>query len=143
VGRIRSSIRPAVFFSINASTIDMSETRTDKLKYGLLKAIDISGFKVFDPVVRLFFGEEPKKQTAEVFKYLITPIAFVLLCLAAWTVIAPRHKTKSGEVPTPSEVWAAFVVNDTLNEREDEKEDDFQLSGDARTAAIASVREQL
>ncbi len=121
----------------------MPESKIDKLKYGLLKAIDISGFKVFDPVVRLFFGEEPKKQATDVFKYLITPIAFVLLCLAAWTVIAPRHKTKSGEVPTPSEVWAAFVVNDTLNEREDEKEDDFQLSGAARTAEILNVREQL
>ncbi len=121
----------------------MPESKIDKLKYGLLKAIDISGFKVFDPVVRLFFGEEPKKQATDVFKYLITPIAFVLLCLAAWTVIAPRHKTKSGEVPTPSEVWAAFLVNDTLNEREDEKEDDFQLSGAARTAEILNVREQL
>ncbi|MEZ6128634.1 MAG: ABC transporter permease subunit [Planctomycetaceae bacterium] len=121
----------------------MSESRIEKLKYGLLKAIDVSGFRVLDPVVRLFFGEEPKKQAADVFKYLITPIAFVVLCLAAWTVIAPRHKTRSGEVPTPREVWAAFVVNDTLNDREDEKEADFQLSGEARMAAIARVREQL
>ena len=121
----------------------MAESKTDKIKYGLLKAIDVSGFKVFDPVVRLFFGEEPKKQSLDVVRYLITPIVFVVLCLGLWTVIAPRHKTKSGEVPTPSEVWAAMVVNDTLNEREDEKEDDFQLSGDARTAAIAEVREQL
>ena len=37
----------------------------------------------------------------------------VLLCLGLWTVIAPRHKTKSGEVPTPAQVWDAMVINDT------------------------------
>lgn len=121
----------------------MSESQTDKFKYGLLKAIDISGFKVFDPVVRLLFGEEPKKQTADILRYLVTPICFVLLCLGLWTVIAPRHKTKSGEVPTPTEVWAALVVNDTLNDREDEKESDFQLDGDNRLSAIAKIEETL
>lgn len=121
----------------------MSESRTDKFKYSLLKAIDISGFKVFDPVVRLIFGEEPKKQATDIVKYLITPIVFVFLCLGLWTVVAPRHKTKSGEVPTPTEVWAALVVNDTLNDREDEKADDFQLNGEARLTAIAGITETL
>jgi len=36
-----------------------------KIKYPLLKLIDISGFKVFDPVVRLLYNEEPQKQTRE------------------------------------------------------------------------------
>ena len=117
----------------------MSESTTDKIKYGLLKTIDISGFKVFAPVVRLLFGEEPTKQAVDIVKYLVTPIVFVLLCMALWTVIAPRHKTKSGEVPTPTEVWAAAVVNDTLNEREDEKETDFALSGEGREDAIMEV----
>lgn len=118
----------------------MSESKFEKFKYGLLKLIDVSGFKVFDPVVRLIFGEEPRKQAGEVVKYLVTPILFVLLCLGLWTVIAPRHKTKSGEVPTPVEVWDAGVVADTLNERENEKESDFELSGKAREAAIAQVQ---
>lgn len=121
----------------------MSESRTDKIKYGLLKAIDISGFKAFDPVVRLLFGEEPKKQTADIAKYLITPILFVLLCVGLWNVIAPRHKTKSGEVPTPKEVWAALVINNTLNDRENQKENDFQLDGADRNTAIAAVSEKL
>ncbi|MEQ9411956.1 MAG: ABC transporter permease subunit [Fuerstiella sp.] len=121
----------------------MSESRTDRIKYGLLKAIDVSGFKVFDPLVRLLFGEEPRKQAADVFRYMITPILFVLLCLTLWTVVAPRHKTKSGEVPTPAEVWGALVVNDTLNERENEKEHDFQLTGQERTEVIADIQAQL
>lgn len=128
-------------FCLNQKT--MPESTRDKIKYRLLKAIDISGFKVFDPVVRLAFGEEPKKQALDVAKYLITPILFVILCLALWTMIAPRHKTKSGEVPTPTEVWAAAVVNGTLNEREDEKEDDFALSGEERDAVIAQVTAEL
>lgn len=117
----------------------MSESTKDKIKYGLLKTIDISGFKVLDPVVRLAFGEEPQKQASDIGKYLITPIVFVLLCLGLWTVIAPRHKTKSGEVPTPTEVWSAAIVNNRLNEREDEKESDFAQSGEERDAVIAEV----
>lgn len=121
----------------------MSESKLESFKYGLLKAIDVSGFKVFDPVVRLVFGEEPKKQTGEILKFLVTPIVFVFACLFLWTVIAPRHKTKSGEVPTPAEVWDAAVVNDTLNSREDEKESDFALEGPEREAEIERVRELL
>lgn len=122
---------------------DTSDSKSDKIKYGLLKAIDISGFKVFDPVVRLLFREEPRKQAADIFKYLITPMIFVALCLGLWTVIAPRHKTKSGEVPTPGEVWAALIVNDTLDQRESEKEADFAASGDARSSTIAQITKEL
>jgi nitrate/nitrite transport system permease protein len=121
----------------------MPDSRTDKIKYGLLKTIDISGFKVFDPVVRLLFGEEPRKQISDILRFLVTPVVFVMLCLMLWTVIAPRHKTKSGEVPTPSEVWAALVVNDTLNDRENEKQHDFELAGPEREATIARVQELL
>lgn len=121
----------------------MSESKLDKFKYGLLKAIDISGFKVFDPLVRLCFGEEPKKQATDVLKYMVTPILFVVLCLGLWTVIAPRHKTKSGEVPTPAEVWDALVINNTLHEREDEKEDDYSVTGDARVERIATIQKEL
>ena len=121
----------------------MAESKLEKFKYGLLKLIDVSGFKVFDPLVRLVFGEEPRKQAGEVFKFLITPILFVLLCLGLWTVIAPRHKTKSGEVPTPVEVWDAGLVADTLNERENEKEADFALEGAEREAEIAAIEKLL
>lgn len=119
----------------------MSYTRIEKLKYSLLKAIDVSGFKVFDPLVRLIFGEEPRKQAADILRFLITPMIFVAVCLGLWTVIAPRHKTKSGEVPTPAEVWGALVINDTLNERENEKERDFELTGEERLKEIEVVDE--
>lgn len=121
----------------------MSESGKDKFKYGLLRIIDVSGFRVFDPVVRLLFGEEPRQQTADIFRYLITPMAFVALCLVLWTVIAPRHKTRSGEVPTPAQVWTAFTVNDVLDERENEKQSDFEVSGAGREALIQQVEAEL
>ena len=121
----------------------MSDSNTDRFKFGLLKVIDISGFKVFDPVIRLLFREEPRKQLGDIGRFLVTPIIFVVLCLVLWTFIAPRHKTKSGEVPTPAEVWGAAVTNDTLNERENEKDHDFLLSGDERLAMITEVQSLL
>jgi len=33
----------------------MADSPKDKIKYGILKAIDLSGFKVLDPPVRLLF----------------------------------------------------------------------------------------
>ncbi len=119
----------------------MSEqTRIEKIKYGLLKTIDVSGFKVFDPVVRLIFGEEPQKQVKDITRFMLMPIVFVCCCLVAWNFIAPRHKTKSGEVPTPAQVWNALTINDTLYDRENEKESDFALSDDQREAKIEEVK---
>ena len=114
-------------------------TKTESIKYGLLKAIDVSGFKVFDPVVRLVFGEEPKKQIGEITRYMIVPIIFVAFCITAWAVIAPRHKTKAGRVPDPIQVWNAYKINDTLHDRENEKEADFESDGKTREERIASV----
>jgi nitrate/nitrite transport system permease protein len=119
----------------------MSEqTTVEKFKYGLLKAIDVSGFKVFDPVVRLFFGEEPQKQVKDITRFMLMPIVFVFCCLVVWNFVAPRHKTKSGEVPTPAQVWTALNVNDTLHDRENEKESDFALSDEAREARIEEIK---
>ena len=119
------------------------ESKVESIKYGLLKFVDISGFKVFDPVVRLAFGEEPGKQVGEIGRFMVVPIIFVICCLMLWTYIAPRHKTKSGEVPDPSQVWDAFIVNNTIDERENEKEADFQLTGKAREDQIAAVEKEL
>ena len=41
----------------------MVETTAEKIKYRILRFFRHSmGFTVFDPMVRLAFGEEPKKQ---------------------------------------------------------------------------------
>lgn len=117
----------------------MAESTKDKVKYKILKALDVSGFTAFDPVIRLAFGEEPQKQLAAIIKYLVIPFFFVLTCLWFWAWLGPRHKTKSGEVPTPDVVWESARINDTIADRERIKEQDFQLDGAEREAALAQV----
>lgn len=119
------------------------DSKMDSVKYGLLKTIDVSGFKVLDPVVRLMFGEEPGKQVGEIVRYMVIPIIFVAFCIGAWAVIAPRHKTKAGRVPDPSQVLSAFTVNHTLHVRENEKEADFNSLNSNREDRIASVETAL
>lgn len=121
----------------------MSESKLERFKYSLLKAVDVSGFKVLDPLIRLLFGEEPKKQAIDIMKFMVTPIIFAMCCFGIWNVIAPRHKTNSGEVPKPAQVWDAAITNQVLSTRENEKEDDFALSGEARLSRIEKLKAQV
>lgn len=121
----------------------MSQKKSDKIKYGLLKAVDVTGFKVLDPVIRLCFGEEARKQSKDILKFLIVPTLFVLTCLWLWSAVAPRHKTKSGQVPTPGRVLQAAGINDTIDQREQEKENDFEREGEQRLATITAVQKLL
>jgi nitrate/nitrite transport system permease protein len=68
----------------------MAEKTADKIKYRILKFLDVTGFAVFDPIVRLAFREEPKKQMEAISKYLIIPIIFVTLCVGLWWKVAPN-----------------------------------------------------
>lgn len=120
----------------------MAESTKDKVKYKILKALDLSGFTAFDPVIRLAFGEEPQKQLTAIIKYLVIPFLFVLTCIWFWSWLGPRHKTKSGEVPTPDVVWESALINDTIADREKVKEEDFQLDGAEREAALAQVSKE-
>lgn len=121
----------------------MSDSPKDKIKYAILKTIDISGFKVFDPPVRLLFGEEPQKQIRDIAKYMVLPIIFVIICLTVWRVAGPKLKTKSGEVPTPGKVLVAYGDAKRFDERENEKERAFDLEGAARLAEIRKVEKEL
>ena len=121
----------------------MADSIKDKIKYGLLKGIDVSGFKVLDPPVRLLFGEEPRKQVQDIAKYMVLPTLFVLACLVTWTVVGPNHKTKSGEVPTPAKVWTAYEDNARFDERQKEKASDFIVAGEARDATLAEAEAEL
>ncbi len=121
----------------------MAEKTADKIKYRILRFFDVTGFTVFDPIVRLAFREEPKKQVEAISKYLITPIVFCALCIGLWWVVAPKHKTKSGEVPTPDVVWASAKINHTFSAREKLKESDFLLEGEARAETLAMVEAEI
>ncbi len=120
----------------------MAKTK-DKIKYGLLRLIDLSGFKIFDPPVRLIFGEDPQKQIRDIAKFMVLPIIFLTICIWIWHVVAPTHKTKSGAVPTPEKVLVAYSENSRYGEREQEKVKDFELTGELRIARIAEVEVKL
>ena len=79
------------------------------MKYGLLKFLDVSGLTFLTPIVRLICGEEPRTQLKNIGQFIVIPVLSIVAFLILWTQIAPRHKTKSGEVPTPSVVWNAAV----------------------------------
>lgn len=114
-----------------------------KIKYPLLKLIDISGFKVLDPVVRLFYKEEPQKQVRDIVRYMLLPMVFILCCLLIWNWAGPNHKTKSGEVPTPAKVWEAFKDSWRFDQRENEKEEAFEMTGVDREKALVYVTGEL
>ena len=117
----------------------MAEKTSDAIKYKILRFLDVTGFTVFDPIVRLAFKEEPRKELKAIFQFMLIPIAFVAFCVLVWWQVAPNHKTKSGEVPTPDVVWNAAKINDTFSDREKTKQRDFLLVGEAREQTLAEV----
>ncbi len=121
----------------------MAEKTSDKIKYRILRFLDVTGFAVFDPIVRLCFGEEPKKQVEAIMKFIVIPIFFICFCVWIWWTVAPQHKTKSGEVPTPDIVKQSAAINHQFAHREDTKESDFLLVGEERAATLAAVEEEI
>ncbi len=128
---------------LNNLLLTMAEKTSDEIKYRILRFLDVTGFTVFDPIVRLAFNEEPRKQFKAIFQFMLIPIAFVCFCILVWWQVAPKHKTKSGEVPTPDVVWASAKINDTFSQREQTKERDFLLVGEERLAALAEVESMM
>ena len=114
-----------------------------EIKYRLLKIIDTAGLSFLSPVVRLAAGEEPRKQLKDIGRWIVVPVAAMLMFAFLWSVIAPRHKTKSGEVPTPAVVIEAWDGISRFHDNESAKEDGFQLTGDARLAELKKAVERL
>ncbi|MHC4876697.1 MAG: ABC transporter permease [Planctomycetota bacterium] len=113
------------------------------MKYKLIKAIDVAGLTFLTPVVRLCYGEEPKKQLGDIGRFIVVPLIAFVIFVGLWGIIAPRHKTKSGEVPTPLVVWDAASSIWRFHDREADKEDAYGLSGKTREQKLAIVEKRL
>ena len=113
------------------------------MKYGLLKFLDVSGLTFLTPIVRLMYGEEPRTQLKKIGQFIVIPLLSVAAFLILWTQIAPRHKTKSGEVPTPSVVWNAAVGILEFHTRENDKQRAFELTGDKKASWLAETESRL
>ncbi|MBG7608520.1 MAG: ABC transporter permease subunit [Verrucomicrobia bacterium] len=106
-------------------------------KYTILKGIDIAGLNFLSPVVRLATGEEPAKQMKEIGRLIVIPTLAFLAFFWLWAVVAPKHRTKSGEVPTPSVVWDARAGIWRFHNYETAKQDGFLLQGKERETELA------
>ena len=54
------------------------------MKDSILKVLRFIGLGFFEPVVRLASGEDTKKNTIEILKKIVAPIASILLFLGVW-----------------------------------------------------------
>lgn len=113
------------------------------MKFKILKALDVAGLQVFDPVVRLVCGENPKEQLRKILLFIGVPIVTFLVFLGLWSYMAPRHTTKAGEVPTPGVVLDAADGIWTFHVRENQKAQDFLLDGGNRESELASVEARI
>lgn len=117
--------------------------RLTKVKYALVRMIDASGLTFLTPVVRLCFGEEPGVQLGLILRYIVVPILAIVAFLLLWSWIAPHHKTKSGEVPTPRVVGKAAENIWTFHNREAAKKTAYNLAGEDRLRALSAVERRL
>ncbi|MGE9297371.1 MAG: ABC transporter permease subunit [Puniceicoccales bacterium] len=113
------------------------------MKFKILKALDVAGLQVFDPIVRLVCGENPPEQLRKIGLFIGVPILTFLIFLGLWSYLAPRHTTKAGEVPTPGVVKDAADGIWTFHVWENQKAKDFQLSGAQREKALAEVESRI
>lgn len=113
------------------------------MKYKILRGLDIAGLQVFDPVVRLCYGEDPSTQLKKIGQFIVIPALTFGLFLLFWNFAGPRHTTKSGEVPTPGVVLDAARGVLTFHQRETIKGEDLLRSGADRAAALAAVEARL
>lgn len=112
-------------------------------KYKILKGIDIAGLNFLSPVVRLATGEEPRKQLREIIRFIVIPVFAFLAFMWLWSIVAPKHKTKAGEVPTPSVVWDAAGGIWKFHKRESMKEGGYLLTGGDRLAELDKSQKRL
>ena len=110
-----------------------------QFKYKLLKAIDVAGLQILDPVIRLIYREEPKVQLKRIGLFIVIPTLTFIAFLGLWSWLAPLHTTKAGEVPTPSVVWKAAQGILRFHDREQTKANDFALGPKERATALTAV----
>ena len=112
-------------------------------KYKLVKAVDIAGLNFLAPVIRLCFGEEPRKQLIAIFQFIVVPILAIIAGVMMWAVVADKVVTKSGKLPGPSETWAAAGAIWGFHYRENDKLNAFNMTGSSREAKLAQVEKEL
>ena len=93
------------------------------IKENLLKALDLAGLRVFEPIVKLASGEDPKEQLRQIMLYIGIPVFAFLVFLLLWTGVAKTIETKFGTLPTPAQVVAEAgnLIDDHFENRAQER----------------------
>ncbi len=110
-----------------------------KIKYPILKAIDVSGLTFLGPVVRLCYGEEPQVQMKKIGQWILVPILALLLFAFFWAYGSTKVTTKSGSVPGPLATLEAGQAITQFGNYEASKEVAYGLTGEDRTEALAKA----
>lgn len=113
------------------------------MKYKILKAIDIAGLNFLSPIVRLVAGENPPKQLREIGRFILVPILAFAAFIWLWSILAPKHRTKAGEVPTPGVTWDANTGIWLFHERETAKADAYLMPSEERLKELQNATKRL
>lgn len=114
-----------------------------KIKYRILKVIDVAGLQILDPVVRLCYREDPPTQLRRIGLFIVVPVITFAVFLGLWAFIGPRHTTKAGEVPTPGVVLDAAGGILRFHHWEEIKSSDFAIGGEKRAEYLAAVEARI
>ncbi len=115
-----------------------------QLKLFLLKTIDLTALGFLEPVVRLCYGEDPRKQLKLIGQFVLIPVIAMVVFTLVWAYgVSPRVKTKSGELPSPGVVWSSATALDRFADRENSKESAYLATGEDREAWLAQAKAQL
>ena len=124
-------------------TPEKTKSPSIPFKYRLVKAIDVAGLNFLTPVVRLCFGEEPRKQLRDIGLYIAIPILAMVFGVCAWFVVSEMVVTKSGKLPNPSETLSAAGSIWGFHIRENDKLSAFEMTGAKRDARMEAVESRL
>ena len=72
-----------------------------------LKFCEVAGLPVLEPFVRLAAGEDVKEQLKGISKFVLLPVAAVIVFLLLWSAAAKTVVTDSMQLPSPSDTWTA------------------------------------
>ena len=114
-----------------------------KIKYPILKAIDVSGLTFLSPVVRLCYGEEPRVQVKKISQWILIPICAMALFVVVWAYGSKVVKTKSGSVPGPLATLKASDSIGKFGDYEKAKEDAYEMTGEERDQALKTPQARL
>lgn len=72
-----------------------------------LRFCEVTGLPILEPFVRLAAGEDPKEQFVGIAKFILLPIAAIVLFIGMWSVAANKVVTDSAKLPSPTSTWEA------------------------------------